>query len=71
MSHVIAVRLSDAEHECFLTLCVKNRVSRQQFLHAVVIDVLVEEGFDALRCRESEGCERTTEESEARGSATP
>jgi len=71
MSHVIAVRLSDGEFNAFVQLRDRHNVTAQQLLHAIVIDALVEDGFDALRCRQSEGCEDTGEASETRGDAAP
>ena len=71
MSHVIAVRLSEGEWSAFQELRDRHNVSAQQLLHAIVIDALVEDGFDALRCRESEGRESAGETGEARGATTP
>jgi len=71
MSHVVTVRLSEGEWSAFQHLRDRHNVSVQQLLHAIVIDALVEDGYDALRCRESEGCEDTGETGEVRGSTTP
>jgi hypothetical protein len=71
MSHVVALRLSESEWIAFQELRDRHNVTAQQLLHGIVIDALVEDGFDALRRRESQGCEDTGETSEARGSAAP
>ena len=69
MSHVIAVRLSEGEWSAFQELRDRHNVSAQQLLRAIVVDALVEDGFDALRCREPERCPDDAETSEVRGAA--
>ena len=69
MSHVVAVRLSDQEHGALLDTCRKNNVTMQALMRAIVLDALVDEGYDALRCEQSEGCESSAEISEGRGAA--
>jgi hypothetical protein len=71
MSHVIAVRLSEGEWSAFQQLRDRHNVTAQQLLHAIVIDALVEDGWDALRRRESEGCESAGETSEVGGDSAP
>jgi hypothetical protein len=71
MSHVIAVRLSEGEWNAFQELRNRHNVTAQQLLHGIVIDALVEDGFDALRCRESEGRSDDGETSEVGGATTP
>jgi hypothetical protein len=71
MSRVIAVRLSEGEWQAFIGACAKYNLTKQEFLRAMVIDALVDEGYDGLRCRQSEGREGLGEEGPARGAATP
>ena len=71
MSHVVAVRLSQGEWLAFQQVQHRHHVTAQQFLRAIVIDALVDEGYDGLRCRQSEGCEGAGEAGEARGAAAP
>jgi len=67
LNHVLAVRITDDEWGYWQQLLEKHRVTTQQFLHGIVTDVLIDEGFDGLQCGESEGCEGARETSEARG----
>ena len=69
MSRVVAVRLSEAEWNAFREVCNRNTVTFQAMLHAIVIDALADEGWDALRCDESSGCEGSTETGEGCRSA--
>jgi hypothetical protein len=39
--------------------------------HSIIIDALVEEGYDALRRREPEGCKGSGEAGEVSGATTP
>lgn len=71
MSHVIAVRITDGEWAAFQGLMQSNKVTAQQLLRGIIIDALVEEGYDALRCRQSEGRKSAGEASEAGGTAAP
>ena len=70
MSHVISVRLSDSEWAAFHEVCNRNAVTFQAMLHAIVVDALADEGWDALRPNESERCEDSAEAGEGCGSAT-
>ncbi len=70
MSHVVAVRLSEGEWSAFQELRDRHRVSAQQLLHAIIVDALVDEGYDALRCRQPEGCPDTGESGETCGATT-
>jgi hypothetical protein len=65
LTGVICVRVTDREFQAFQAICDKHRVSRQDLLRAVLVDVLVEEGFDALRCEQPPGCESGRETGEA------
>jgi len=71
MSHVVAVRLTEGEWNAFQTIRDRHNVSAQQLLHAIVVDALVEDGFDALRCEQSEGHSCSGETSESRGTTAP
>jgi hypothetical protein len=70
MSHVISVRLTDDEYSAFCGVQRKNRLTPQQLLHSIIIDALVDEGYDGLRCGEPEGCEGPGEAGQTRGPAT-
>lgn len=63
MSHVVAVRLSDEEWLALQSVQLRDNITMQQLMHAIVIDVLVDEGYDALRCEQSEGCSSAREAS--------
>lgn len=67
MSRVLTVRISDEEFSAFLHIRAKHMLTTQELLHAVIVDALVDEGYDGIRCRESEGCESARETSEAGG----
>jgi len=69
MSHVVAVRLSEGEWNAFQQIRDRHNISAQQLLHGIIIDALVEDGFDALRCREPERYPGNGEEGESRGEA--
>lgn len=68
---IVCCRLSNEEWEAFHRLCEENKINYQSMLHAIVIDVLVEEGYDALRCQQPERCEGGREASETCGATTP
>jgi hypothetical protein len=52
-------------------MCLRHKVSYQDLLRAMIVDALVEEGYDALRCEQSEGREGSGETSETCGATTP
>jgi len=58
---VMSVRLNEREWVAFMDICRRNRLSRQDFLHAIVVDALIEEGYDALRRKQSKGHSRGAE----------
>lgn len=68
---VVTFRVSEPELKALKALAARLKVSIHQLLHGVMIDVLVEEGFDALRCEQSEGCEASGETGETCGATTP
>jgi hypothetical protein len=70
MSRVVSCRLSEGEWNAFKCVCENHSLSVGDLFHSIIIDALVDEGFDGLRCRQQEGREGATEESEAGGTAT-
>jgi hypothetical protein len=67
----VGCRLSNEEWEAYSRMCKRNGVGFSDMLRAIVIDALIEEGYDALRCRESEGRSSSRETSETCGATTP
>lgn len=67
---VVAVRLSEGEFQAFVAICEKNSLRYQEMMRAIIIDALLEEGYDALRSREQERREGCSESSESCGAAT-
>jgi hypothetical protein len=57
MSKTVAARLTETEHAAFLDICRKYNITRQQLFRAMIIDALVDEGYDGLRPEQSERCE--------------
>jgi hypothetical protein len=57
MSKTISCRLKDNEWEAFHQLCQRNKIRYHDLLRAIVLDALIEEGFDALRPDEPKGRE--------------
>ena len=70
MSRVVAVRLSDSEYRAFREVCNRNTVTVQAMLHAVIVDALADEGYDAIRSDESERREDSAEAGEGCRPAT-
>lgn len=68
---VISVRLTQIELLALDTICRKNNLNRHEYIHAIVMDALVEDGYDALRCWESERREGSREAIETCGATTP
>ena len=68
---IISVRLTQLELLALDAICRHHNLNRHEYLHAIVLDALVEDGFDALRCRESEGRSSSGETSETCGATTP
>lgn len=44
-----------AEYDALKALAERNKVPLDEYLRAIVVDVLVEEGFDGLQCRRTKG----------------
>jgi len=68
---IVSVRLTEVELLFLDAICTKHSVNRHELLRSIVIDALMDEGYDALRRRESEGCKGSREESETCGATTP
>jgi hypothetical protein len=66
----VCCRLSNEEWEAFDDLCQKKRISYNDMFRAIIIDALYDEGYDALRCEQSTGCEDSAEAIETCGAAT-
>ena len=69
MSKTIACRLSVGEYEAFKVVCERHKLTYQELLHSIIIDALVDEGFDALRCQQQERRKSSPEAGETCGSA--
>jgi hypothetical protein len=67
---IVSARLTEVELLFFDAICAKHGVNRHELLRSIVIDALMDEGYDALRCRESEGREASGETSETCGATT-
>jgi hypothetical protein len=65
MSKTVAARLTESEHAAFLDVCRKYNITRQQLFRAMIIDALVDEGYDGLRSEQPEGRESSPTSSEA------
>lgn len=64
----VASRLSSEEYWAVKKLAAKNNVSTAEYIRGIIIDALVEEGYDARRFRQ-EGNSPGREGSEATGTA--
>jgi hypothetical protein len=71
MTKTVSCRLTTGEWLAFQQICEKHNVSYQELFHSIIIDALVEEGYDALRCKQQEGREGSGEASETCGATTP
>lgn len=61
---IVACRMSEGEFNAFVAICEKNDLTYQEMMHAILIDALLDEGYDALRPNEPERCESSTETGE-------
>lgn len=61
---VLHVRVTEVEYKGLMHLCEKWNVKRQDALRAFIIDALVDEGIDVLRCKQSKRCKSGTETAE-------
>jgi hypothetical protein len=68
---VVSVRLTELELLTLDAICDKHGINRHEYVRSIVIDALIEDGYDALRRRESEGCSCSGEGIETRGATTP
>lgn len=69
--YVIAVRLTKDEFMAFCGVRGKHNLNVQELLHSIIIDALVDEGYDGLRCREPEGCEGPGKAGKVRSGSAP
>jgi hypothetical protein len=67
---VVSVRLTELELMTLDAICKQHNVNRHEYVRSIVIDALIEDGFDALRRREPEGCSSSRETSETCGATT-
>lgn len=70
MTKTISVRLTLNEYRAWKALCEYHNLISQDLLHSIIIDALVEEGYDALRSSESSRCEGSPEASSNCGATT-
>jgi hypothetical protein len=68
---IVSVRLTELELMTLDAICKQHKVNRHEYVRAIVIDALIEDGLNALRCRESEGCSSSRETIETCGATTP
>jgi hypothetical protein len=68
---IVSVRLTELELLFLDAICKDNGINRHEYVRSIVIDALVEDGYDALRCRESQGRKGSGETSETCGATTP
>lgn len=66
---IVSARLTELELLFLDAICAKHGINRHEYVRSIVIDALIEDGFDALRCREPEGRTGSGETSETRGAA--
>ena len=62
---IVSVRLTELELLFLDAICKDHGINRHEYIRGIVVDALVEDGFDALRCRESQGRTGSRETSEA------
>lgn len=68
---IVSVRLTEVEAMFLDSVCAKHGLNRHEFLRSIVIDALLDEGYDALRCGKPEGRSTSGEASETCGATTP
>ncbi len=52
---IISLRLTEVELVFLDAICIKHGINRHEYLRSIVIDALLEDGYDALRCGQQEG----------------
>jgi hypothetical protein len=67
---VLSVRVTEAEYEAFMVLCMKHNLSRQELLRAMIVDALLDEADDAIRRKQSERHKGSSETGEGCRPAT-
>jgi hypothetical protein len=68
---IVSVRLTELELLFLDAICKGHGINRHEYVRSIVIDALIEDGYDALRCRESAGRSSSREASETCGATTP
>ena len=69
ITKTIACRLSIGEWNAFKGVCEKHNLRVQELLHSIIIDALLDEGYDALRPNEPPRRKDGAEASEGNGAA--
>jgi hypothetical protein len=67
---IVSLRLTELELLFLDAICKVHGINRHEYVRSIVIDALVEDGFDALRCREQEGRSSSGETVKACGATT-
>jgi hypothetical protein len=57
------------EWSAFRQVCERHNLTIQQLMHSIIVDALIDEGFDALRCQQSERRKSSPTAGETSGSA--
>jgi hypothetical protein len=65
MSRVVSCRISEGEWNAFHLVCERHSVSVGDLFHSIIVDALIDEGFDALRPEQPEGRKNGFETSES------
>lgn len=67
---IVSVRLTELELVFLDAICTGHGINRHEYIRSIVIDALIEDGYDALRCREQEGRSSGGEAVETCGATT-
>jgi hypothetical protein len=67
---IVSLRLTELELLFLDAICKSHGINRHEYIRSIVIDALVEDGFDALRCRESQRRSSSGEAVETCGATT-
>jgi hypothetical protein len=67
---IVSLRLTELELMFLDAICKIHGINRHEYVRSIVIDALVEDGFDALRCGKPEGCSSSGETVKACGATT-
>lgn len=69
--HIVSTRLSEEEWNAFDRVRIKYNISVQELLRGIIVDAIVDEGYDGLRRRKPERREDPGEASQVGGITTP